>query len=200
MATRTSRKWWLLVPVVLLVAAALAVQPVVDWQTRKLFAVFEGYTTSYESARLQLTKLDYRLSGVKIVKESAGGQKEPFVSWESLELGIDWRELLHGRLVARVELVNPRLQLISAKSKAQQQLDPEIPDLAAKLTALVPLKIARIAVKGAEVHFVDKTEPDFPRVWLHDLDATVENLATRAALEKGEATILALSATAQKSA
>ena len=39
MAISRVRRWWLLVPVVLLVAAALAVQPVVDWQTRKFLAI-----------------------------------------------------------------------------------------------------------------------------------------------------------------
>jgi hypothetical protein len=60
--------------------------------------------------------------------------------------------------------------------------------------------VARVGVKAGEIHFVDKTEADFPRIWLHDVEATLENLATRVALEKGAPTILAVSGIAQKSA
>jgi hypothetical protein len=88
--------------------------------------------------------------------------------------------------------------LISAKTKEDTQLQPEEPELSEKLDALFPLKVDRIQVKRAEVVFTDKTEKDFPRLWLHGLDATLENLATRAALSKGEPTIIAASGTLQK--
>ena len=203
MARKKRNRWWLVAPGFLGVVAVVAffgLQPLVDWKTRQGLTVFEGYTTTYERARLQPIRLNYRLTGVKIMKDSAGGAAEPFAAWDSLEFGLDWRELLHRHIVATLDVVKPQVHLIAARDRAQRQLDPEIPDFAAKLEAALPLKVARIAVHDGVVSFVDKTEPDFPRVWLHGIDATLENLATRAALAKDEPTILALSATAQKSA
>jgi hypothetical protein len=53
-------------------------------------------------------------------------------------------------------------------------------------------------VRRGEFTFIDKTQPEVPKVWLHDIEATVENLSTRAALARGEPTVLALSSKLQK--
>jgi hypothetical protein len=200
MASKRRRLLWLLVPLALVLVGLFGVQPYVDWKTKQVLAVFTGYTSTYETARFRFNKLDYRLTGVKIVKESAGGVEEPFAAWDVMEMSVDWRELLHRHIVARVGFEKPVVHLIAAKEVGARQLDPEIPDLSDKLAKALPLTVARVSVSEGELFFVDKSQPEFPRVWLHDLDATVENLATRLALAKGEPTIVAFSAVGQKSA
>ena len=193
------KKLWLLlfVPVVLF---AIAYQPLVNWQTAKVLGVFEGYTSTYGKSSLHLFSLTWRVTDVRIVKESAGGTAEPFFSTEAVEFSVDWRELLHRNVVAQVAFESPAVHLIAAATKAEQQANPEIPDLGEKLTAVLPLKVQRISITHAEVTFVDKTQKEFPRVAIRELDATLENLSTRASLAKGEPTIIALFGTIQKSA
>jgi Domain of Unknown Function (DUF748) len=200
MALKRRTLLWLLVPLTLVIAGLVALQPLVDWKTRQVLAVFTGYTTTYEAARFRFSKLDYRLTGVKIMKESAGGAAEPFAAWDVMEMSVDWRELLHRHIVARIGFEKLVVHLIAAKQQEERQLDPEIPDLSDKLAKALPLTVARVSVSEGELFFVDKSQPEFPRVWLHDLDATVENLSTRLALAKGEPTILAFSSVGQKSA
>lgn len=194
------KKFWL--PPVILLALWLLVfiglQPVVRWQTRKRLAVFEPQMKiTFQDAKLSPLHFTYVLTGLKVVKQPAGSESLPYVTIERLELGVYAKELLHGHLVARAELEHPRLNLIAAHRKEERQLDPEIPDLSGKLERLIPLKVDRVEVREAAVLFTDKSKPDFPKIWLHDVDLTLENFATRAALARGEPTTLALSGTLQ---
>jgi hypothetical protein len=190
----------ILIPAALLLVVFVAFDPIVEWRTREALKMFEGYTVTFEDASLQPTKLNYGLTRLKILKDSAGGDREPFFYVEKLELSVYWKELLRGHIVARMDLNDPKLSLITAKTKSAEQLEPEIPDFSEKLKAALPITVDRVQVKNGELKFIDKTEPDFPKIWLHGLDATLENLATRAALARGEPTTLAVSATAQKTA
>ena len=196
------KRFWL--PPVVLLALLLFVfvglQPVVRWQARKRLAVFEPQLKiSFQDARLSLRHFTLVLTGLKAVKQPAGSESLPYVTVERLEVGIYAKELLHGHLVARAELEHPRLNLIAAHRKQDRQLEPGIPDLSSKLEKLLPLKVDRVEVRRAAVLFTDKSKPDFPKIWLHDVDLTLENFATRAALARGEPTTLALSGTLQDS-
>lgn len=196
------KKVWL--PPVILAGLFLvvffALDPVVEWQTRKRLAALQPQLeVTFEDASLSPLRFTYVLEGLKVVKQPSGSEQLPYVFVERLELGVYARELFHGHLVARVRVDHPRLNLIAAKEKKDRQLDPEVPDLAGKLERMVPLKIDRVEVTNAAVLFVDKSKPEFPEVWLHDVDLTLENFATRAALARGEPTTLALSGTLQES-
>jgi hypothetical protein len=101
--------------------------------------------------------------------------------------------------VVSIEMDNPRLNLIAAKQEKEQQLDPKIPDIADKLAEAIPLTVDRIQIRKAALLFTDKTNEDFPKVWIHEVDGTLENLSTRAALARGEPTSIAISGTLQES-
>ncbi len=201
-----ARKWYarpvVWIPFAVVAAAVITLvlcfDALVTWQTKKVLDNLEGYTATFEAVKLRPFHLTYSITHLKVIKESAGGAKEPFFYADDIEVGLYWKELLHGHLVSRLDINRPKLSLIAAKSKADTQLEPEEPNLSEKLEQLFPLKVDRVQLKRAEVSFVDKTEKEFPRIWLHDLDATLENLATRAALSKGEPTIVAASGTLQK--
>jgi hypothetical protein len=66
------------------------------------------------------------------------------------------------------------------------------------MSKLSPLAIERIEIKRAELAFADEGREDAPALWLHDLDAALENLATRPWLAEGEPAMLALSGTLQR--
>jgi hypothetical protein len=197
------RKRYWVPPLVLLAVFFLVfygLDPLVEWKTRESLKLFEPrYQVTFEDASLQPTRLNYVLKGLKITRQSAGGDQLPYVQVDRVEGGIYGRELLNFHLVGRAEIYGPRINLIAAEAEPEQQLDPKIPDLAAKLEELIPLKVDRIQVRDAAVLLTDKTNAERPRVWVHDVDLTVENLATRAALARGEPTTVALSGTIQES-
>ncbi|HZR11063.1 MAG TPA: DUF748 domain-containing protein [Myxococcales bacterium] len=146
--------------------------------------------------------LSYTIDGLKLVQVPTpkGGQKDrPFFYARRIELGLHWRDLIHKHeLVGNVELDGPKLNLILAPSKEGSQTKPLDPELGEKLKRLSPLDVERIELKRAEVAFADETSNGAPSLWLHDLDGTLENFATRVGLLNGEPTTLAASGTLQK--
>lgn len=193
------KRWWALIaaPLVLFFVVFFAFDPLVEWGTRRALGKVKGYTLTFNHAKLQPTKLNYAMTKFKAVKKGAGGDQEPIAYVEKLELGLHWRELLHGNLVARVDFLGPKVNLIAAKQKEAQQAD-ELPDLARQLDSLMPLRVDRMQVRNGEFTFIDKTRKEQPNVWLHGIEATVENLSTRAALARGEPTVVAVSSGLQK--
>lgn len=197
------KRYWVppLVLVVLFLVLFFGLDPVVEWQTReRLNKVFSPrYLVSFEDASLRPTRLTYVLKGLELKRQSAGGDDLPYLRAERVEVGVYWRELLHFHVVATARVDHGRINLIAAKQEQEQQLEPKIPDLRAKLEAMMPLTIDRLQLRDAAMLFVDKTNENFPKVWVHHVEATVENLATRAALARGEPTTVAMSGTIQES-
>ena len=193
------KRWWALIlaPFVLFFLVFVAFDPLVEWGTRKTLSKVKGYSITYENAKLQPTRLNYAITKLKIIKKSAGGEKQPLVYVQKAEVGLHWKELLHGNVVAKMAVDGPKVNLIAANRKEDQQTN-ELPDLAKQLDALMPLRLDRIQVRRGEVTFIDKTQKEVPKVWLHGMEVTVENLATRAALARGEPTVVALSSGLQK--
>jgi len=192
------KRWWALIvaPIILAVAVVIAFDPLVEWYTRRTLAKVKGYTITLGDVHLQPTKLNVALEELKIMKKSAGGEERPMVFVEHLEMGLLWKELLHKNLVGKVYVENGKVNLIAAKAKEDQQV--ELPDLAKQLDALLPLRLDRIDARRCELTFIDKTKKEVPKVWLHEIEATVENLSTRAALARGEPTVVAMSSKLQK--
>ncbi len=192
------KRWWALIaaPLVLFFIVFVALDPLVDAYTRRTLSKVKGYTITFEDAKVQPAKLNYALTGLKIMKKSAGGEKEPMIFAEHVEVGVEWKELLHRNIVARVYVENGKVNLIFAKEQSEQQV--EFPDLAKQLNELMPLRIDRIEAKRSELTFTDKTKKEVPKLWLHGIEATVENLSTRAGLARGEPTVVAMSSKLQR--
>jgi hypothetical protein len=186
----------------LLVIARLALNPFVTSHTRQVLASVHGYRGSFEDVSINLHKLSYTIDGLKLVQvptPPGGDEKRPFFYAQRIEIGLHWRNLIHKHeVVGTVELDGPKLNLIAGKSKAGSQTKLVDPALGDKIKRLSPFDVERVELKRAEVAFSDDTARGSPSIWLHDVDATLENVATRVGLSHGEPTTLAASGTLQK--
>jgi hypothetical protein len=193
-------RWWALIaaPVVVFFLVFYAFDPLVDWGTRKLFSKVKGYTITFDDARLVPKGPVFSLTKLKVMKRSAGGEKKPMLYARQFDVGILWREVLHGNFVGSARLEGMKVNLIAADEKAEQQAQDDFPDLAKQLLELAPLRVDRFEVKNGEITFTDRTKKEVPQLWLHDMETTVENVSTRAALARGEPTVVALSAKIQR--
>jgi hypothetical protein len=204
-APRGRRRWprrllvVALAVVALAVAFRLALDPLVEWRTRVALRDLDGYRGRCGDVRVSLRDLSYRVHDLRVEKLSAGGAALPFFEVAKVEIGVHWKELVRGHLVAGVRLEKPKVNLVAAERKEERQAE-EAPQAAGAATReLVPLRLDRIEIRDGEVLFVDRTSPEEPRLWLHDVEATVENFATEPALARGEPTVLALRGTLQRS-
>ena len=177
---------------VLLVGARLAVQPIVEHRLRRALASLHGMRGTFASLELSVLHLHATLHDLKIdsVRE---GKPAKFVEVRRAETGVDWKELLHGHVVLGVELDRPKLYILPSKEPGKPL------DIAAELKKLaLPVRVDRAEVRGGEIVWMNVKDPDKPRIWMHDLEATLENVAPRDALTRGEPTILAASGTLQR--
>jgi hypothetical protein len=185
--------------VVLGVAARLALDPIATWRTRVALQGMDGMRGTFRDVEIRVRELAYVIHDLRIEKLRRGGAALPVFSAARAQFGLDGRELLRRKLVARVELLRPKMNLVAARSGAQRQGKEEVPQVGRKLEELAPFRIDRAEVKEGEVLWIDAREPERPKVWLHDIEATLENFATRAALARHEPTVLAARGTLQRS-
>jgi hypothetical protein len=199
---RTKLLWTSGVVVALLIAGRLALNPFISQHTQLVLDSLKGYRGSFDDVSVSLWRLSYTIDGLKLVQvptPPGATDKRPFFHANRIRIGLHWRNLLHKHeLVGSVELDQPKMNLIAGGSKEPSQTKIIDPELAAKFDRLSPLAVERIELKRAELAFTDDTSQGSPSIWLHDLDATVENLATRVGLAHGEPTTLAASGTLQK--
>jgi len=93
------------------------------------------------------------------------------------------RDLVHGRLSAKVRLDDPKI--IVTKRAPAAPGKGGITDIRAALDQVIPARVDRIEVRGGEFLFRDLTEPLHPELWLHRVELAAENLATRPRLAGG---------------
>jgi hypothetical protein len=210
----------LAIVVVVLVAARVALDPLATWRTRTALSGLEGMDATFSDVEVKLLDLSYAIHDLRIEKRAGAGRKLPFFAAEQVKLGLLGRELLHRHLVAQIDLDRPKLNLVQAGNPkdAAEAAKPgveatevaekrahepgqevqETPAVGKKLAELAPFRVDRVQVKRGEVLWIDAREAEKPRLWLHDVEATLENFATRPALARGEPTVLAGRGTLQR--
>jgi Domain of Unknown Function (DUF748) len=203
------RRWWawtLGALVVLAVAFTFALQPLTRYATRRALDSVEGYQGSFEDARLTLLPLRYRVTKLKLEPKD---RSRPSLYADVAGAGLDWKWLLHGRIRLSAAVSKGKMTLREAKGKAATE---DLPDLAAILKKVLPGQLHRVQLRDSEMTYIfrneksqkgkeeqaEKGQPTVPKLWIHDVEATVENLATRPDYAEG-ATTFAASATVNKS-
>ncbi|HYG67598.1 MAG TPA: DUF748 domain-containing protein [Anaeromyxobacteraceae bacterium] len=189
--------------VLLVVAARLALDPLVTWRTKKVLGSMDGIRGSFADVEVHVRDLSYVIRGLELEKVSAEGSALPFFAARYAGFGLYWKQLLRGHLVADVELVEPMLNLVEAGKKEEQEgegQEPEqVPEIGRRLGELAPFRIDRLEIKGGALRWIDAREPERPLLRISRIEATLENFATRAALAKGEPTVLGVRALLQDS-
>jgi hypothetical protein len=206
---RSARRWyrrpggWVLFAVVLLgVAVRLALDPVAAHYTRKALDEMPGYQGSFAGVHVTLLPPGYEVRRIKLTEELRGGPaRQPVLYAERAQVRLLGRELLHGRIVARIRIDEPKITVIrrlhAAEKKKKAAAPP--PGLADQLEKQRPMRVDRIEVRGGELVYRDLTEKHRPAIWLHDLEVTVENIATRPALGGGKPVTISVGGKVAKS-
>ncbi len=190
----------ILVAVVLAVAIVvrLVLDPVAAHQTRKALDKLEGLRGDFAKVHVTVLAPGYEITNLELREENAPRNAPPLVFVKKARVGLDWRELLRGRLVASVALHEPKLSITAAKT-TKQQPSPKAPDLSAQLEDAPPLRIDRLEVFQGELLVRFPEGEDNPRLWIHRLDLTGQNLASRPAGAGGRPAMLSARAMVARS-
>ena len=202
-------RWWawtIGVLLLLVVAFAIALQPIVRYETRKVLSSIPGYVGSFDDAHVSIIPLQYRVTRLKLEPHD---RSRPTLYAEDTVAGLDWKWLLRGRLRLAASIYKGNLVLREAKGKSATE---HVPDLSGIFKQLAPGQLHRLQLRSSELTYIFHNEKDqqgkekqaaegrstVPKLWIHDVEATVENLATRPEYVEG-ATTFAVSSTLNKS-
>jgi hypothetical protein len=137
--------------VVVLVAARLALEPILLDYVNDKFDQLQAYDGRIEDLDLALLRGGYDIQGVEIVK-TGSGQPVPFFKADRIEATVEWRSLLRGSLVAEGDLYRPEVNLVQAESEQKSQLGEEV-NWVDKFKELFPFRFNTVRLHDGTVTF-----------------------------------------------
>ncbi len=179
--------WWLAVPpiaLVLLIALIwMFLNPIVAYSTQKGLDRLKDASGSFKSVRVTLIHPGYDVYGLKIVEAPASEHKEPLFYADRVEMRWSWRQLIRGHLMRRVKMWNARVAVPMRPGQNGKPAQPPL-EIARTLESVPSAGLERLSMVHSQVLLIDEHHQG-QRLWLHDLDATLENLASRKPLMHG---------------
>jgi hypothetical protein len=205
-------RWWVLIgTVVLLVALRLLMVPIAKHFTQKGLDSMKGYRGSFADLDLSIVRLSYMIEGLKIYELPVSKGEEPLFYSKKIDAHFVWRDLIRFRIRATARVDEPKVVILiqphktpkeaagrEIKQKAKEGEMPTAP-LSDALQKLIPFKLDRVEVRKGQVLYVDKREADKPDIWVHHIEATLENFGSRKDLNNKEPSTLGLKAVLQRS-
>ena len=179
-----------LVVVALVVVTRLLLDPLAAAATRRGLSKMEGLRGEFDRVHVTLFSPGYTITRLRVIEHPDGDWRAPVFFAEAVHVAIDWRRLLHGQLVARARLVEPKVIVVAGARPRDDSGKRRAPDLSAELPKIAPLKIDRVEIVRGEFLFRDLSQPRHPELWVHGLELAAENLATRERLANARPTTI----------
>jgi hypothetical protein len=173
----TRRNKWLLavaIIVVALIGLRLALPGIIKDQINARLQALDAYTGHVDRVHLALWRGGARIDGLQLVKRDAK-TREPFMQADQFEGSIEWRNLLHGKLVAEGEIRSPRIHLVQSELKQKQQLGTET-DWRKTVHELLPIKVNTFRIRNGLVTFVTDKIATKDAVTIQNINGEITNL------------------------
>ena len=174
---RRGRYGWLVVAVILIaiLATARALMPwaVRDYVNRTLDRNLL-YSGRIGPVEIHLWRGAYSIRDIKISK-TTGNVPVPFFSASRVDFAVQWRNLMHGKIVGRVLMDQPQVNFVDSPSDADSQTGAGGPWLQI-IRDLFPFKINAAIVEDGSVHFRTYKSQKPVDVSLSQVQASIDNL------------------------
>ena len=160
--------------VLVIVAAFFIDEPLRQRMEANLNRALQGYT-------VRIGKLDFHPIGLSLdLEDSLISQNDnpepPVAQIANLTASIQWRALLHGRLVADFVVDDPKIYL--NRKQAKQEYEDKVPmkerGWQQALEEIYPLKINRFRIRNGALTYVD--EGPFRPLEIRQINMTAENI------------------------
>jgi hypothetical protein len=119
----------------------------------KQLTMIDGYTGHVNDIDVALYRGAYTIKQIKLDK-TGGKVPVPFFAADIIDLSVQWKALLKGRIVAEIEVERPTLNFVSGPSKATSQTDIDN-DWTKVVDNLLPVKLNRFQVNNGKIHYRD---------------------------------------------
>ena len=171
------RKLWIVLAGVIVVLGILrAVLPhIVRRYVNDQLQKSGSYAGSVGDIGISLWRGAYQIQNINIYKRN-GKIREPFFSSPLLDFSVQWPALVHGRIVARVYMQQPRLNFVTGPTPQQSQAGENTP-WNAMLQNLAPFKLNEVEIHDGEIHYKDDYSDPKVDIYFSQLGAAATNLS-----------------------
>lgn len=195
---RRRRRRWLIalaVVVVLVGLPLLLLDPIAAFVTRRVLGQVDDADSRFERVEVSLWKASYTLHGLEVRQvENGQARRQPFLVVDRIDASLDRTQLLSGHLAASVSLEKPVLSLAPTPEVRRR-----ISEMIKEFFDRVPARIDRAQVRDGRLGVIDYEQATQPRVFLQNIEATLESAATRRRLAGSRPTVAVLTATVEES-
>lgn len=144
-----------LVLVALLVALRIALPFLLTQYLNRVITQAPDYEGSIADVDIHLWRGAYSIHKVE-VRQIRGDKVTPLFNAQTVDLSVDWRQLLHGSLVGEMTLTKPQINIVTEPKREDVKEEKfRLQDLVDRFTAFMPLNINRFEILEGEAHFGD---------------------------------------------
>ena len=151
-------------------ALPYAVKSYVNHQLNKA----KDFTGSVGDITIHLWRGGYQIHHIQIMKRD-GDVKSPLFAADKVDLSVEWKELFHGSLVAKVLVVRPRANFVEGPTPQQSQTGKD-EAWNQILGSLFPFDINRFEIDDGEIHFQNPQSNPPVDIYTSQLTAVATNL------------------------
>ncbi len=166
----------LLIIIAVLIVARIILPYVLLHYANKRLAAIDGYFGHVEDLDLSLYRGAYKLKNLYIDKvDSVSNIHAQFFDVQLIDLSLQWRALLHGRVVGKMDLEYPTLIFtkdVTDVSKIQKDTN----DFRMLLKSFMPLKLNRLVVNHGNIHYLDPGSKPVVDIYMTETHVLAENL------------------------
>ena len=143
----------------------------------KTLASMNGYFGHVNDIDLAIYRGAYVIKDFYIDKvDSASQQQVPFISSQLIDLSVEWKSLLHKRIVGELVFTNP--VMIFTKDKAEPAaIQKDTNDFRKVLKNFMPLKINRFEIINGKIQYIDSTAAPKVNIAMTNAQVLAENLS-----------------------
>ncbi len=149
----------ILITILFIGAFRLCLPHAVKWfLNNKALKTMESYQGSVQDVEISFLKGAYAIDSLKIVKIE-GEHKEPFVSIKRIDLGLEWKYLFKGKIVAEIICQQPIIHFDYSDVPETAQTGTE-QDWPAMVREFFPVEINTFAMRNGAIYLTNlMTDP-----------------------------------------
>jgi uncharacterized protein YhdP len=150
-------------PLILLLSIALiavgvraALPELLERYVNRVLDRTENYEGRVEDIDLALWRGAYTIEGL-VLDHTQEEELRPLLTAKRVDLSLEWKALLRGELVGEVHAEGVVYNVVAAPPEDDDILaqSGEDPDLAERLSELLPVSLNRLEVQDGEIHYLD---------------------------------------------
>lgn len=172
------RRWIVLLIIVLVIVVIRLMLPrVILSYSNKALSEIKGYYGHVNDIDLSIIRGTVAANGFYIDKlDTITSKQVPFISFNRATASVEWRSLLHGKIVAESLIIDPVIRFIKDRIEPEK-IAKDTVNFRRLIKSLIPLKINRFEVRNGKIAYSDPTAKPPVDVSVDNINVLARNLS-----------------------